>query len=252
MSLISLQCLKAIQLSLFGNTEKFNWTIRTSEQLKISLLGWAKLKKWEEGKKKKNPKKRKVEEVNFGWIWVREARRWSGELCSKPARIGWRSQGERGKNLCGTITRPRNLQQTQKNSEHASNWLTCQHFQRGCPWSNAEKQEQTWDFSPVRYLARQSSKSSQTFMRRGKTSPRTWARKGGRGHAWERWHHLWRQCLNEPSSVTHGELLELSARNASSRHPLAASHAGGFCDDRRSWGPIAMEGTGPWPHQLCH
>jgi len=34
--------------------------------------------------------------------------------------------------------------------------------------------------------------------------------------------------------VAHGELLKVSPGNASSRHPLAASHDGGFCDDRRS------------------
>lgn len=106
MSLVSFQCLKAIQLSLFGNTEKFNRTIRTRKQLKTSLLAQAKLKEHSE-------KNKKVGEVSFRWIWVRAARRWSGELFSKLARIGWRSQGEQGKNPRGAIARPGNLQQKQ-------------------------------------------------------------------------------------------------------------------------------------------
>lgn len=57
--------------------------------------------------------------------------------------------------------------------------------------------------------------------------------------------------LNE-SPETHRELLELSPGNASSQCPLAACHDGGFCDDRRSKGPIVSGGRRPQPHQLCH
>lgn len=104
-----------------GHTEKFHWTTRTSKQLKTSLLAQANWRSSKEEHLSPPPSKKKtktqtnktVEAVSFGSVWVREARRWSRELCNKLAWIGWRSQGEQGKKMHGAIARPVNLQQNQ-------------------------------------------------------------------------------------------------------------------------------------------